>query len=157
MGNTLDQHRAAIGGFSARQLSHGWKLSSNRNFVPLKRTERNRRTPSHAVVLLFSLITMACPLVQQVFEHAFRDCRSFQKDGAEGEGSKAVCLEPCLGRQEPLHQLTERGTPSLFSDNFNLTTMIQKRDGDMETKPTLWVSFQIHRFLSGCSLTGGLE
>ena len=84
--------------------------------------------------------TMACPLVQQVFEHAFRDCRSFQKDGAEGEGSKAVCLEPCLGRQEPLHQLTERGTPSFFSNNFNLTTMIQKRDGDMETEPILWVS-----------------
>ena len=92
--------------------------------------------------------TMACPLVQQVFEHAFRDCRSFQKDGAEGEGSKAVCLEPCLGRQEPLHQLTERGTPSLFSDNFNLTTMIQKLDGSMETKPTLWVSLQNQKFLS---------
>ena len=157
----MDQHRAAIGGFSARQLSHGWKLSSNRNSVPLKRTERNRRTRSHAVrtttilvterillVITLSLMTMACPLVQQVFEHAFRDCRSFQKDGAEGEGSKAVCLEPCLGRQEPLHQLTERGTPSLFSDNFNLTTMIQKLDGSMETKPTLWVSLQNQKFLS---------
>ena len=92
---------------------------------------------------------MACPLVQQVFEHAFRDCGSFQKDGAEG--SKAVCLEPCLGRQEPLHQLTERGTPSLFSDNFNLTTMIQKLDGSMETKPTLWVSLQSLR----CSFSEG--
>ena len=150
MGNTLDQHRAAIGGFSARQLSHGWKLSSNRNFVPLKRTERNRRTPSHAVVLLFSLMTMACPLVQQVFEHALPDSGSFQMDGAGG--SKVVCLQPCF-----CHQLAERGTPSFFSDKFSQTTMIQKHDKGMETKPTLWVSFQMHNFLSGCSLTGGLE
>ena len=90
MGNTLDQHRAAIGGFSACQLSHGWKLSSNRNSVPLKRTERNRRTWSHAVrtttilvtevillVITLSLMTMACPLVQQVFEHALPDSGSF--------------------------------------------------------------------------------
>ena len=149
MGNTLDQHRAAIGGFSARQLSHGWKLSSNRNFVPLKRTERNKKTPLHAVVLLFSLMTMAYPLVQQVFD-AFPDCGSYQMDGAGG--SKAVCLEPCF-----CHQLAEKGTPSFFLDKFKLSTMIQKRDGDMETEPTLWVSLQVHSFLSGCSLTGGLE
>ena len=147
MGNTLDQHRAAIGGFSARQPSHGWKLSSDRNSMPLKRTERNRKTPSHAVVLLFFLMTMACPLVQQVFDHALPD----------SGGSKVVCLEPCLGRQELLHQLAERGTPSFSSDNFNQTMMIQKRDGRMETEPTLWVSLQVQSFLSGCSLTGELE
>ena len=155
MGNTLDQHRVAIGGFSARQLSHGWKLSSNRNFVPLKRTESNRRTPSHAVVLLFSLMTMACPLVQQVYEHVLRDCGSFQMDGAGG--SKVVCLQPSFPSGSFCHQSTERGTLSFFSNNFKLTTMIQKRDGGMETEPTLWVSLQVRSFLSGCSLTGGLE
>ena len=92
--------------------------------------------------------TMACPLVQQVFEHALPDSGSFQMDGAGG--SKVVCLQPSFpsGRQQLLHQLTERGTPSLFSDNFNLTTMIQKLDGSMETKPTLWVSLQNQKFLS---------
>ena len=40
MGNTLDQHRAAIGGFAARQVSPNWTPSSSSSSV-FKRFERS--------------------------------------------------------------------------------------------------------------------
>ena len=89
MGNTLEQHRAAIGGNAARQLSRGWAPSTG-IFKPFTTTDQKRKmskskskaSTSHVtevilLVITLSLMTMACPLVQQVFEHALPDSGSF--------------------------------------------------------------------------------
>lgn len=138
MGNTLEQHRAAIGGNAARQLSRGWAPSTG-VFTPPKTTDETRKKPEDRaktmvilgteVILLsimFFLLTLACPLVQQLFGYALYDHGSFQTGGAVD--SEVMILGPCSnsGVQELLggcwgHQLTERGTSSYFSANFKPT------------------------------------
>ena len=74
MGNTLEQHRAAIGGFAARQLSHAWANSAG-VFKPSAKTEEKRKKPqgrakaaaslvTKLILLGFSAtyLTMACPV-----------------------------------------------------------------------------------------------
>ena len=132
MGNTLEQHRAAIGGNAARQLSRGWTPStgvfkpSTGIFKPFTTTGQNRRKPQSKaksttslvteVILLgfmFSLLTMACPLVQRVVGYVLCDHGSLQMTGYLD--SEVMVLRPCSdsGTQELLkgcwvHQSTER-------------------------------------------------
>ena len=143
MGNTLEQHRAAIGGNAARQLSRGWAPStgsfkpSTGLFKPLTTTEEKRKKPENkakattslatdAILLgfmFFTLLTMACPLVQQLFGYVLCDHGSLQMAGSVD--SEIMVLGPCSdsGTREPPQgcwgqRMTERGTSSSFSDNF---------------------------------------
>ena len=168
MGNTLEQHRATIGGNAARQLSRGWAPSIG-VFKPSATTDESRKKPQGRakataifvteVILLsimFSLLTMACPLVQQLFGYVLCDHGSFQTAGAVD--SKVLVLGPCWnsGMQELLegcwfHQSTERGTSSYFSANFKptmpgttRTTMIRMHVEDIEPDlEGLQVTFKI--------------
>ena len=161
MGNTLEQHRAAIGGNAARQLSRGWATSTGL-FKPFTTTDQKRKKPKGKgkattslvteVILLgfmFSLLTMACPLVQRVVGYVLCDHGSLQMAGSVD--SEVMVLGPCSdsGKQEPLQgcwvpQLTERGTLSYFSANFKPsmagTTMIQMHVEDQEPDPGFQVS-----------------
>ena len=63
MGNTLDQHRAVIGGFAARQVSPNWTLSSPSSsvFQRFERTgedEGKRRGRVGQLVQLVLLVTI---------------------------------------------------------------------------------------------------
>ena len=170
MGNTLEQHRAAIGGNAARQLSRGWAPStgvfkpSTGMFKPLTTTDQNRKKPENkakattslvteAILLgfmFFTLLTMACPLVQQLFGYVLCDQGSPQMAGSLD--SKVMVLGPCSnsGMQEPLHQgcwgqrMTERGTSSHFSANFKPsmteTRMIRMHVEIKEPDPGLQVN-----------------
>ena len=164
MGNTLEQHRAAIGGNAARQLSRGWAPStgvfkpSTGVFKPFTTTEEKRKKPENkakattslatdAILLgfmFFTLLTMACPLVQQLFGYVLCDQGSLQMAGSVD--SKVMVLGPCpgSGMQGPLkgcwvHQLTERGTSSYFSANFKPSIggrgMVQIHLEDQEPDP----------------------
>ena len=135
MGNTLEQHRAAIGGNAARQLSRGWAPSTGL-FKPLTTTDENRKKSRgkakamnfHAteVILLcimFTFITMAFPLVQRVVGYVLCDHGSLPMAGSLD--SQVMVQGPCSdsGMQEPLQgcwgqKMTERGTSSYFSANF---------------------------------------
>ena len=161
MGNTLEQHRASIGGNAARQLSCSWAPSTG-VFTPPTTTDETRKKPEGRaktmailvteVILLsimFSLLTLACPLVQQLFGYALYDHGSFQTGGAVD--SEVMILGPYLnsGMQKVLegcwfHQSTERGTS--FSANFKptmpgttRTTMIQMPAEVKEPDPGLQV------------------
>ena len=101
MGNTLEQHRAAIGGNAARQLSRGWAPStgsfkpSTGLFKPLTTTEEKREKPENkakattslatdAILLgfmFFTLLTMACPC-----SHGFLDMFSVTRDHFKWRG-----------------------------------------------------------------------
>lgn len=139
MGNTLEQHRAAIGGNAARQLSRGWAPSTG-VFKPFTTTEENGKKPKSKakatkslvteVILLgftFTLLTMACPLVQRVVGYVLFDHGSLQLAGSVD--SKVMILGACSdsGTQEPLYQgcwgqkLTERGTSTYLSANIKPT------------------------------------
>ena len=169
MGNTLEQHRAAIGGNAARQLSRGWTPStgvfkpSTGIFKPFTTTGQNRRKPQSKaksttslvteVILLgfmFTLLTMACPLVQRVVGYVLCDQGSPQMAGSVD--SKVMILGACSdsGTQEPLYQgcwgqkLTERCTSTYFSANAKPTmpgaTMVRMHVEDKELDPGLQVS-----------------
>ena len=172
MGNTLEQHRAAIGGNAARQLSRGRAPStgsfkpSTGLFKPLTTTEEKRKKPENkakattslatdAILLgfmFFTLLTMACPLLTRVLGYVLCDHGSPQMAGSVN--SEVMVLGPCsdFGMQEP-HQgcwgqrMTEKGTSSYFFANFKTrmarTTMIQMHPGDLEPDPGLQVSSQI--------------
>ena len=164
MGNTLEQHRAAIGGNAARQLSRGWAPSTG-IFKPFTTTGQNRRKPQSKaksttslvteVILLgfmFTLLTMACPLLTRVLGYVLCDHGSLQMAGSVD--SEIMVLGPCSdsGMQEPLQgcwgqRMTEKGTSSYFFANFKTrmarTTMIQMHPGDLEPDPGLQVSSQI--------------
>ena len=133
MGNTLEQHRAAIVGNAARQLSPGWAPSTGL-FKPLTTTDQNRKKPQGKakattslvteVILLglmFTLLSMTCPLVQRVLGYVLCDHGSLQMAGSVDSELKGPCSD--FGMQEPLQgcwgqRMTERGTSSSFSDNF---------------------------------------
>ena len=168
MGNTLEQHRAAIGGNAARQLSRGWAPStgvfkpSTGLFKPLTTTGQNRKKPQGKakattslvteVILLglmFTLLSMTCPLVQRVLGYVLCDHGSLQMAGSVD--SESMVLGPCSdsGMQEPLQgcwgqKLTERGTSTYFSANAKptmpATTMIRMHVEDKELDPGLQVS-----------------
>ena len=72
---------------------------------------------------MFTLLTMACPLVQRVVGYVLCDYGSPQMAGSVD--SEVIVLRPCSesGMQEPLQgcwgqKMTERGTSSYFSANF---------------------------------------
>ena len=162
MGNTLEQHRAAIGGNAIRQLSRGWAPSTG-VFKPFTTTDQKRKKPrskakattSHVteVVLLcfmFFLLTMACPLLQRIVGYVLCDPGSPQMAGSVD--SKVIVLGPCSdsGMQEPLQgcwgqKMTERGTSSYFSANFKPSKagkgMFQIHLEDQEPDPGPQVSF----------------
>ena len=154
MGNTLEQHRAAIGGNAARQLSRGWAPSTG-VFKPFTTTDQNeKKKQSKAksttslvteVILLgfmFTLLTMACPLVQRVVGYVLCDHGSLPMPMAESLDSKIMVKGPCSdsGMQELLkgcwgQRLTERGTSLYFSANngrkkvcFRYMLMTQEAD-----------------------------
>ena len=167
MGNTLEQHRAAIGGNAARQVSSRWSPSTG-VFKPLPRTDQNRKklqsrtkaTQIHVTKVIpmgfmFSLLTMASPLVQRVVGYVICDHGSLPMAGSLD--SKVMLLGPCSdsGMQELLegcwvHQLTERGTSSYFSANLRSTIvgekMVQIHVEDTEPDPGLTVSLEIQIF-----------
>ena len=167
MGNTLEQHRAAIGGNAARQLSSRWSPSTG-VFKPLPRTDQNRKklqsrtkaTQIHVtkVILMgfmFSLLTMASPLVQRVVGYVLCDYGPLLMAGSLD--SKVMVRGPCSdsGPQELLegcwvHKLTERGTSSYFSTNLKPTIpgkrMIQIHLEDTEADPGLRVSHESQTF-----------
>ena len=156
MGNTLEQHRAAIGGNAARQLSRGWAPSTG-VFKPLTTTDQNRKKPQGKakattslvteVILLglmFTLLSMTCPLVQRVLGYVLCDHGSLQMAGSVD--SEIMVLGPCSdsGMQEPLQgcwgeRMAERGTSSCFSANFKPATggrgMVQIHLEDQEPDP----------------------
>ena len=74
MGNTLDQHRAAIGGFAARQVSSNWTPSSSSSSV-FKSFEssgedggkkRSRVGQLAQLVLLVSIFYSGSPVAQKI-------------------------------------------------------------------------------------------
>ena len=74
MGNTLDQHRAAIGGFAARQVSPNWTPSSSSSSVcqRFERTgedggkKRGRVGQLVQLVLLVSIISSGFPTSRKI-------------------------------------------------------------------------------------------
>ena len=79
MGSTLEQHRAVIGRFAARQISHNWTPASSSAILRrFKMAEKKRKKPQVAkadwscvgrgiqLVLLLSLFTTACPAGQSI-------------------------------------------------------------------------------------------
>ena len=60
MGNTLDQHRAAIGGFAARQISPNWTPSSSSSsvFKSFESSGGKKRTRVGQLVQLVLLVTI---------------------------------------------------------------------------------------------------
>ena len=167
MGNTLEQHRAAIGGNAARQLSRGWAPSTG-GFKHLTSTDQNRKksqskakaTKIHVteVILLgfmFVFMTMACPLVQRVFGYVLCDHGSLPMAGSLD--SEVMVLEPCSdsGMQELLkgcwgQRFTERGTSPYFPANLKPTmagkSVLQIQDEDTEADPGPRVSLEIQIF-----------
>ena len=83
MGSTLDQHRAAIGGFATRQVSRNWTPSSSSSSVCQRfaRTGEDggkKRSPvGHLVqlVLLVSIFYLGSPTAQN---HNPREMQSFE-------------------------------------------------------------------------------
>ena len=178
MGNTLEQHRAAIGGNAARQLSRGWAHSTG-IFKPFTTTDQNRKktqgrakaTKIHAteVILLgfmFTLLSMACPLAQTLFGYVLCDHGSLQMAGSLD--SRVIVLGPCsdTGMQEPLHQgcwgqkrMTKRSTSPYFSANFKPSTAgkkmaqihLEDQNPDQDSDPGLQVSSYIQALISECS------
>ena len=167
MGNTLEQHRAAIGGNAARLLSSSWSPSTG-VFKHLPRTDQNRKklqsrttaTKIHVtkVILLgfmFSLLTMASPLVQRVVGYVICDHGSLPMAGSLD--SEVMVLEPCSdsGMQELLkgcwgQRFSERGTSPYFSANLKPTMagkrMVQIHVEDTEADPGLRVSHESQTF-----------
>ena len=97
MGSTLEQHRAVIGRFAARQISHSWSPSSAATISRRsKMTEKKRRKPQVAkadwtcvgrgiqLILLFSLFTTACPAGQSIAGYTFSDQGSFHTTAGYG-------------------------------------------------------------------------
>ena len=163
MGNTLEQHRAAIGGNAARQLSRGWAPSTGL-FKHLTTTVEKRKksqgkakaTKIHIteVILLgfmFMFITMACPLVQRVFGYVLCDHGSLPMPMAGYLDSKVMdsgmqeLLKGCWGQT-----FTERGTSPYFSVNLKPTmagkSVLQIQDEDTEADPGPRVSLEIQIF-----------
>ena len=148
MGNTLEQHRAAIGGNAARQLSSNWAPSTG-VLKPLTTTYQNRKKPQnkakamnfHAtkVILLgfmFTFMTMASPLVQRVIGYVLSDHGSLPMpmtgylDSKVMDSGMQELLKGCWGQR-----LTERGTSLYFSANngrkkvcFRYMLMTQEAD-----------------------------
>ena len=83
MGNTLDQHRAAIGGFATRQVSPNWTHSSSSSsfFKSFESSgEDGGGTKSHVgqlaqLVLLVSIFHSGSPTAQN---HNPKEMRSFE-------------------------------------------------------------------------------
>ena len=163
MGNTLEQHRAAIGGNAARQLSGNWAPSTG-VLKPLTTTYQNRKKPQnkakamnfHAtkVILLgfmFTFMTMASPLVQRVIGYVLSDHGSLPMPMAGYLDSKVMdsgmqeLLKGCWGQT-----FTERGTSPYFSANLKPTmagkSVLQLHVEDTEADPGLGVSFDIQIF-----------
>ena len=164
MGNTLEQHRAAIGGNAARQLSRGWAPSTGL-FKPVTTIDQKRKKSQSKgkartslvteVILLgfmFTLLTMASPLVQRVVGYVLCDHGALQMAGSvdskvkiRGPGSDSGMHEPLQGCWD--QKMIERSTTSYFSANFKPSIggkgMAQIHLEDHEHEPGLQVSFQI--------------
>ena len=169
MGNTLEQHRAAIGGNAARLLSRGWAPSTGL-FKHLTTTEEKRKksqgkakaTKIHVteVILLgfmFMFMTMACPLAQRVFGYVLCDHGSLLMPMAGSLDSKVMVQGPWsdTGMQELLkgcwgQRFSERGTSPYFSANLKPTMagkrMVQIHVEDTEADPGLRVSHESQTF-----------
>ena len=96
MGSTMEEHRAVIGRFAARQISRNWKPSSfsaagvSRSF---KMTEKKRKKPHGAkadrtcvgrgihLILMFSLLATSCPVGQHIAGYVPSDSGSYDMMG----------------------------------------------------------------------------
>ena len=164
MGNTLEQHRAAIGGNAARQLSRGWAHSTGlfKHFTTTEEKKKKSQGKAKAtkihvteVILLgfvFMFMTMACPLAQRVFGYVLCDHGSLPMAGSLD--SKVMVQGPCsdTGMQELLkgcwgQRFSERGTSPYFSANLKPTmagkSVLQLHVEDAEADPGPRVSLEI--------------
>ena len=97
MGSTLEEHRAVIGRFAARQISHNWKPSSSSSAAGISRsfksTEKKRKKPHVAkadrtcvgrgihLILMFSLLATTCPVSQHIAGYVPSDPGSYDMTG----------------------------------------------------------------------------
>ena len=77
MGNTLDQHRAAIGGFAARQVSPNWTHSSSSSSV-FKSFERSREGGGKTRGRVGQLVQLV--LLVSIFYSGFPTSRNIDGD-----------------------------------------------------------------------------
>ena len=128
MGNTLEQHRAAIGGNTARLLSRGWSPSAGL-FKPLTSTDQKRKKPQGKaktttnLVVEVILLGLMFSLLQRINGYVLCDHGSLQMAGSVD--SEVMVQRHCFhaGMKELLKgcwgpKLTERCTSSYFSANF---------------------------------------
>ena len=84
MGNTLEQHRAAIGGFAARQVSPNWTPSlSSSVFKSFERSGEDGGKKRGRVGQLVQLV-----LLVSIFYSGFPTSRNIDRDLREGVKKK---------------------------------------------------------------------
>ena len=129
MGSTLEEHRAVIGRFAARQISHNWKPSSSSSAAGISRsfksTEKKRKKPHVAkaertcvgrgihLILMFSLLATSCPVGQHIAGYVPSDPGSYDMtDYGNSEGPNMATFNSWS------HQLA--GLPTMSSQLTNV-------------------------------------